>query len=77
MIQKKFYKTRTDGVDLYRTYSDTGMMIRQVETGVEYAAAIDVDGANYTYEETDTPIDDGGEDNPFLAVQILLGEEPV
>lgn len=29
------------------------MYIRQVETGVEYSEAIDVENAPYTYEETD------------------------
>lgn len=57
MIQRKFYTQRKDGVKLYRTYSDAGMMIRQNETGVEYTEAIDVEGAPYTYTETETPIE--------------------
>ena len=57
MIQREFYTQRKDGVKLYRTYSDAGMMIRQNETGVEYAEAIDVEGAPYTYTETETPIE--------------------
>ena len=57
MIQREFYTQRKDGVKLYRTYSDAGMMIRQNETGAEYAEAIDVEGASYTYEETDMSID--------------------
>ena len=57
MIQREFYTQRKDDVKLYRTYSDAGMMIRQTETGVEYAEAIDVDGASYTYTETETPIE--------------------
>ena len=57
MIQREFYKQRKDGVKLYRTYSDAGMIIRQNETGVEYAEAIDVEGAPYTYTETETPIE--------------------
>lgn len=56
MIQREFYTQRKDGVKLYRTYSDAGMIIRQNETGVEYAEAIDVEGASYTYTETETPI---------------------
>ena len=55
MIVKEFYKTRSDGVNLYRTYSDAGKMILQVETGVTYAEAIDVENAPYTYTETDEP----------------------
>ena len=57
MIQREFYTQRKDGVKLYRTYSDAGMMIRQTETGVEYAEAIDVEGAPYTYTETEMPIE--------------------
>ena len=56
MIRREFYTQRKDGVKLYRTYSDAGMMIRQNETGAEYADAIDVDGATYTYTETETKI---------------------
>ena len=52
MIVKEHYKTRTDGVELYKTYSDAGYLIRQVETGAEYDEAIDIDGMPYTYTET-------------------------
>lgn len=58
MIIKEFYKKRSDGVNLYRTYSDNKLMIKQVETGNVYAEAIDVEGAAYIYEETDTPIEE-------------------
>lgn len=57
MIQREFYTQRKDGVKLYRSYSDAGMMIRQNDSGMEYAEAIDVDGAPYTYTETETPIE--------------------
>lgn len=53
MIVREFYETRFDGVNLYRTYSDTNHYIRQRETGVVYTDAIDVESAPYTYEETD------------------------
>lgn len=56
MVRTEFYKTRADGVKLNRTYSDSGKLIRQVETGAEYTEAIDVEGAPFTYEETDTTI---------------------
>lgn len=58
MIIKEFYKKRSDGINLYRTYSDSKLMIRQVETGDVYAEAIDVENAVYTYEETDIPIEE-------------------
>lgn len=56
MIVKEFYKIREDGVNLYRTYSDSDMMIIQNETGVTYSEAIDVENAPYTYTETNEPI---------------------
>ena len=57
MIRKDFYKTRTDGVNLYRTYSDEEYRIRQIETGNIYDEAIDVENATFTYEETDEKIE--------------------
>lgn len=56
MVIKEFYKTREDGVNLYKTESDNGVMIRKVGTNEVYASAIDIEGAPYQYEETDTPI---------------------
>lgn len=53
MVQRDYYIRRNDGVVLYRSYSDEGYFIRQVQTGNVYSEAIDVDGAPYTYEETD------------------------
>ena len=57
MIKRELYTQRKDGVKLYRTYSDARMIIRQNETGVEYAEAIDVESASYAYTETETPIE--------------------
>ena len=37
-------------------YSDSGMKIKQVETGIIYDDAIDVLPCRYTYEETNEPI---------------------
>lgn len=42
---------------LVRHYSDAGMMIRQIETGNLYSDAVDVVPCRYTYEETDTPVE--------------------
>ena len=53
MIVREHHKTRSDGVELYRTYSSAGYLIRQEQTNAEYSEAIDVDGALYTYTETD------------------------
>lgn len=40
-----------------RHYSDTGYKIRQVETDVVYADAVDVMPCRYTYVETNEPVD--------------------
>ena len=56
MIRKEFYLTREDGVNLYRTYSDERYKIKQVQTGVIYDEAIDVEDTKYTYIETEEKI---------------------
>ena len=43
--------------DRIRHYSDRNMKIRQVETGKLYEDAVDVIPCNFTYEETDEPIE--------------------
>lgn len=53
MIVKEYYQTRSDGVKLFRTYSDEGRMIIQNETGIVYSEAIDIEGAPYTYSESE------------------------
>ena len=55
MIITEFYTTRSDGVKLYRTYSDRGFYIEQ-NTGAVYSEAIDVENGGYTYKETTIPI---------------------
>ena len=59
MIIREFYMTRTDGVNLYKTYSDKGVYIIKQGTGEKYDIAIDVENANYIYEETEEIIDYG------------------
>lgn len=58
MIQRQFYKTRKDGVNLYITFSDEGMMIEKANSPRKeaYRTAIDVESTNFEYIETDTPI---------------------
>lgn len=88
MIVREHYKTRADGVELYRTYSDAGYLIRQAETGAEYDEAIDIDGTPYTYTETDKLVTDNFDIETAspeqlrerlidteTAAKILLGEE--
>ena len=52
MIEREFYETRFDGVNLYRTYSDKGYRIKQLPTDVVYDEAVDVEDAPFEYEET-------------------------
>lgn len=52
MIKKEFYKTREDGVKLYRTFSDTDHRILNKRNGYVYDVAIDV-REDEAYEEVD------------------------
>ena len=62
MIVKEYYKTRQDGIMLFRTYSDNGFCIIQKETGILYDEAVDVADADYHYEETNIKIVEYEED---------------
>jgi hypothetical protein len=52
MVVKQFYRTREDGVNLYRSFSDEGYYIQKVGTDEVYSEAIDVENAPYVYVET-------------------------
>jgi hypothetical protein len=52
MVKKEFYRTREDGVNLYRSFSDEGFYIQKVGTNEVYSEAIDVENAPYAYFET-------------------------
>lgn len=54
-IVSEYYRTRSDGVVLNRTYSDKGMMIER--EGVRYEEAIDPVELNRRYTETDEPVE--------------------
>ena len=58
MIIKLFHRTRDDGVNLYRTFSNEGKTIIQKETSFEYIEAVDVENAQYTYIESDRTIEE-------------------
>ena len=51
-IITNYYRTRKDGVKLYRTYSDSGRSIVR-EDGTVYAEAVDVENSGHTYVEGD------------------------
>ena len=55
------------------TYSDAGMKILQVETGIVYEDALDVPESGYTYTETDIPIEDELSDSE--ALNIIMGRD--
>lgn len=55
MIVTEFYKTRSDGVRLARTYSDSGRMVER--DGVRYSEAIDPEELHRQYTETEEPAD--------------------
>lgn len=71
---REFYETREDGVNLYRTYSDQGFMLRQIETNILYGESIDVEDAPYTYKETNILIEKDSS-NPSLAPDEISAEE--
>lgn len=57
MIAREFYRTRKDGVNLYKTYSDEGFKIQKLGTDEIYTEAIDVENAPYVYVETNEKIE--------------------
>lgn len=73
MIVTEFYTERKDGVKLFRTYSDMGLKIRQVETGEIYDEAVDVEDSTYTYEETDTQADNTATEEDYIRALESLG----
>ena len=62
MIIREFYMTRTDGVNLYKTYSDKGVYIKKQGTDEKYDIAIDIENADCIYEETNEKIEMLSED---------------
>lgn len=57
-----------------RHYSDKGFKIRQLETNVIYDDAVDVIPCQFTYEETNEPIENNILDAEE-ALDIILGGE--
>ena len=57
MIVRELLIVNEDGTKLYKTYSDNKKKILQVDTGIVYDEAIDIDIATYTYVETDKEIE--------------------
>ena len=57
MIVREFYLTREDGINLYKTYSNTNFMIQKVGTEEVYDVAIDVETAPFIYVETNKKVE--------------------
>jgi hypothetical protein len=62
--------TRSDGVKLFRTYSDEGRKLIQNETGIVYDEAIDVENAPYTYTESEEFVEELSAEE---ALNIIVG----
>jgi hypothetical protein len=67
MIKTELLKDGT----LIRHYSDIGMKLLQVETGIVYDEAIDIVPCQYTYEETKTPVEQDELADAINALNIL------
>lgn len=75
MIKQELYAVRNDGVKLFKTYSDGNFKIRQIETGNVYDAAIDVENAPFTYEETEEKIQMEAVKYSTLKIIRVLGDD--
>ena len=83
MVTRNYFRTREDGVKLYKTESPNGYYILQNETNRKYEVAIDVENSGYTYSETDEKIkkdeDTQNEDrqsgNRLQQAQMLFQQE--
>ena len=75
MIVREFYKTREDGVNLYKSYSNKNYYIKKMGTDEVYDEAIDVEDTSYLYEETNEKIEELNEiELKAQAYDILVGE---
>lgn len=67
-IVTEFYRTREDNINLYRTYSNEGVLIKKVGTDEIYEEAIDIEDSGFSYEETEEiiEIEEFAEYNAFV-----------
>lgn len=65
-IVTEFYRTREDNINLYRTYSNEGLLIKKVGTDEIYEEAIDIENSGFSYEETEELIEIEAEYNAFV-----------
>ena len=57
MLKREYFGKHINGKDMYRTYSDDGFFILQHPTEIKYVEAVDLEDAEFTYEETDEKIE--------------------
>ena len=74
MLKTEFFKTREDGVDLYRTYSDKNVKIHCNEDGGTYDEAVNVQNSGFTFYETEEPIEPE-EISDTEALNIIMGRD--
>lgn len=75
MIVREEYKTRADGVKLFRNYSDEGRKLIQNETGIVYDEAIDVENAPYTYTESEEFVESEATAEDYESALAEMGVE--
>lgn len=73
MIKKELYKTREDGVNLYKSYSDENYYIKQTQTGNIYEEAIDIENSLYSYQETDIQFSEEATEQDYINALAKLG----
>ena len=76
MVVKELFETQENGTKLYRTYSDKNLKIKQIETGIVYDEAVDIESAKYGYEEIEENIEKDTNEIELKAqaYDILIGE---
>jgi hypothetical protein len=57
---------------LIKHYSDRGVMLLQVETGIKYSDPVDVVPCRYTYEETDEFINEEAGEGEEITEEELM-----
>ena len=74
-IVKEFYRTRKDGINLYKIYSNINLHIHKIGTEEIYTEVIDIENAPYEYEETEELREELSEvEEKAMAYDILVGE---
>ena len=58
MLVREFYRVRNDGKSLFKTYSDQGFYIKKQGEEFLYSSAVDLEGNEYIYIETEEKIEE-------------------